>query len=409
MKKYATTLLYSLFLALWSLSFQMFLALQFSVPWQWTCLSFFPAMAVVGTIAHFQKRLYRPLCLLGIVGYIIILWFSMGSGYGLSAIAQSVMLIAALVLCARDWDDTVTQTFLLIGMVIYALVFLLCAVSGIANIQVALLVFGGIYILVCIFLLGYLNVGDVSRRRDSNNKLLPGNMLLVGIFTAITAAIAFIRPIFDGLAWMLSRVGEGMVWLVTNLLYVGNGSTFMPTGDEAGDMLGMLDDLAPARSLGALTYVAIYLGIGLGVIAAIFFTLLWAQLALLLVQKLSSLLRSWGTRHGGSGVQSIYTEESQSLMVDSLGVRAYKNMRRALRRLLRPPVVFSALAPREQVRFAYKGILRRTNGGERKTPSEVLSATPALQLLPLYQRARYSLGEITPQEGNLAGRILHKR
>ena len=237
-------------------------------------------------------------------------------------------------------------------------------------------------------------------------RLVSGNRVLTIVFALIAAVVVF----FSQLREACTRAANWLIWAVMWVLYkiasLRGGGDAPAGGGSGGDMSGMLEGLGEAEQSTfwlAAEKVMIVLAVILGVGLALFALYYLGKLLVRLAKRLAAYMRRFAEEAG-----SDYVDETEDLFdFDDLRQNVRDRLSGVVRRFTERPPKWEDLSVPERVRYCVRALYKRAGDSipdvasltvREAAPRLVREGMEADSLASLYERARYSDGEIDPAE-----------
>ncbi len=322
--------------------------------------------------------------------------------YGLWNIVMAILATAGLTVGSfNNWGDENTRLvdtrILAAGLTIAAIMYFVAFLSVLNPIMPAIGYTA--YGFLCVSLL-LVNRSSVRQNTGSQQKrVMQGNQTLTLVFIILLSVLAFITPISRA-------IGAAIKWVIFFLYSIfGNRGQTAQQNSSGGEITGDLSEVVGGEAAtlphwlevaGNIFLYALTIA-GLLAIAAFF---LWALYKMFVA--IWAKIKAMFARDNGEFDE--YTEESEQMISSaSLGKMFREEVAKRIRKVFTAPVRFSALNPREKVRYLYQRILSEgekvTKEAQSMTPEELCRRLEKdKEFGALYDRARYSEHGISETE-----------
>ena len=291
-------------------------------------------------------------------------------------------------------------TFWYAGAALYAAARFIGAITALAALPGPLLTCALLYFVYMLFALTLSSLREgMGGGSAPSRRMTARNLLAAGLL----AALLVIGANLPALAKWIRRAGgailRGIRWLMEKI-----GSLMAPGGGVSGggggglDLSGLVEEKEPALWLVILEKIAYAVGIAAGASLALFLLYRAARAAIRGIKRLIARLRAYA-----GAVTEDYEDTVESLLDWGEVRHALRRRERAARAAEEP---WDRQTPRQRVRSSYRAFLGRHP--DLPAAETARQAVGDARLSDIYEAARYSSREITPEEAERSRELRKK-
>lgn len=338
------------------------------------------------------------------------------------ALGQSIAPIGLIAVCfalymftlrAFHSESRFDSRLMMAGIAIHVIMPVIIQLAGIEVDYTAMMWCGIFYLIMCPMILNDSSVREGMSLRGRGGKPLPRISNANRAMVSVMIVIALIIGNFDRLREAAQRFGQ---WVFETVLLIIDWilRLFMREGQQGGQGAGGMGDMGAFGEAAEPSWFAKLLEEIMKYVALVIFVVLLAFALWKLCKVIRRLVRriSEWMKQFAQSVKEDYQEEREQLVEwGDVGSEVMASVRDAFRRLTTREKKWGDMDARERVRFVVRQLYRKN--GVAVTGIEYMSAGQAIdqmgikqpmasQLAGLYDEARYSNHDITPEQAETA-------